>query len=319
MLRSADDGLISPGALVAPLTLSRAQVSAFSTALAPDGVTWAEFGADVPRFNAAGRRLLIEGQRTNLMTTARAPATETVTVTAAAHVLSFVGTGSITLSGVATGTLSGTGATTRVFLSFTPTAGALTLTVAGSVALAQLELGAFASTPILPPAGSPAASTRGTDTLTAPLAALGIGGNGACTLLMSATHTAAIQNALLSVSDGTNNNRLTLRTTLAGNAFVLEGRIAATPIAAVTQVGNPVALGSPWRAALILPGDGSARCVGTAGSTAVLTGGPTSGLSLLRVGSAEGSFVMFGEVAGLSALPVALSDDDAQSRLASLP
>jgi hypothetical protein len=38
----------------------------------------------------------------------------------------------------------------------------------------QLELGPAASTPILPPSGSPGASTRGADLVTASLAALGI-------------------------------------------------------------------------------------------------------------------------------------------------
>ena len=69
-------------------------------------------------------------------------ATQSVTVTAAAHTLAFTGTGTVTLSGTSTaGPLVGTGAGNRVTLTFTPTAGSLTLTVTGSVTLAQLQLG----------------------------------------------------------------------------------------------------------------------------------------------------------------------------------
>lgn len=69
-------------------------------------------------------------------------ATQSVTVTAVAHTLSFYGTGTITLSGASTaGPLVGTGASDRVSLTFTPSAGSLTLTVSGSVTQAQLVLG----------------------------------------------------------------------------------------------------------------------------------------------------------------------------------
>lgn len=67
--------------------------------------------------------------------------TQSVTTVAAQYTLSFTGTGPVTLSGTATGTLTGTGADNRVSLSFTPTAGTLTLTVTGSVTLAMLSFG----------------------------------------------------------------------------------------------------------------------------------------------------------------------------------
>lgn len=73
--------------------------------------------------------------------------TQSVTVVPKTYVLSFQGTGTVTLSGTSTaGPLVGTGASNRVSLSFTPTAGSLTLTVSGSVTSAQLEFGSTAST-----------------------------------------------------------------------------------------------------------------------------------------------------------------------------
>jgi hypothetical protein len=107
--------------------------------------------ADVARFDhdpitGESLGLLIEEARTNLLLNSATLSTQSVTLTAVTRTLSFYGTGSVTLSGVATGTLAGTGAfPSRVTLTFTPTAGSLTLTVTGTVEFAQLESGAFAT------------------------------------------------------------------------------------------------------------------------------------------------------------------------------
>jgi hypothetical protein len=92
------------------------------------------------------RGLLIEEARANSLLNTDLLATQSVTVTAAVRTLSFYGTGTVTLSGTHTAVVSGTGAyPTRTTYSFTPSAGALTLTVTGTVQFAQLELGAFAT------------------------------------------------------------------------------------------------------------------------------------------------------------------------------
>jgi len=79
----------------------------------------------------------------NLLLATAAMATQSLTVTAVAHTLRFSGTGTVTLSGASTaGPLVGTGVGNRVSLTFTPTAGTLTLTVSGNVTEAQLEIGA---------------------------------------------------------------------------------------------------------------------------------------------------------------------------------
>ena len=92
----------------------------------------------------ACKGLLIEESRTNLVFPSDALTTQTRTVTAVAHTLSFYGTGTVVLSGVAIATVTGTGAyPTRTTLTFTPTAGSLIMTVTGSVTQAQLEAGSF--------------------------------------------------------------------------------------------------------------------------------------------------------------------------------
>jgi hypothetical protein len=107
--------------------------------------------------------LLVEEQRSNLLLNSGTLSTQSVTVAAVAHTLSFTGTGTITLTGVSTaGPLvgTGTGEANRVSLTFTPTAGSLTLTVSGTVTNAQLEAGAFQTSYI---ATTGAAVTRSAD------------------------------------------------------------------------------------------------------------------------------------------------------------
>lgn len=111
--------------------------------------------ADLPRFDynpttLVCNGLLIEESRTNLLLNSLingvSLVTQLVTTTAVAHTLSFYGTGTIVLTGTSSATVVGTGAyPSRRTLTFTPTAGVLTVTVTGTVQFAQLELGAFAT------------------------------------------------------------------------------------------------------------------------------------------------------------------------------
>lgn len=89
--------------------------------------------------NATASRPVLSARK-NLLVNTETLATQTRAVRAVEHILSFYGTGTVTLSGVSTaGPLVGTGANDRVYLAFTPTAGNLTLTVSGTVTKAQLE------------------------------------------------------------------------------------------------------------------------------------------------------------------------------------
>lgn len=79
--------------------------------------------------------------KVNLLTGSAALATQSVATAAIPYTLKQTGTGTITLSGTSTaGPLVGPGT-----LTFTPTAGTLTLTVSGSVTEAQLETGSVAT------------------------------------------------------------------------------------------------------------------------------------------------------------------------------
>ena len=98
--------------------------------------------------------ILVEPQRTNLVYPSDIATTQVRAVTAVAHTLSFYGTGSVTLSGAFSGSLAGTGTNNKVSLTFTPTAGNLTLTVSGSVTNWQLEAGSNATSLIKTISGS---------------------------------------------------------------------------------------------------------------------------------------------------------------------
>jgi hypothetical protein len=95
------------------------------------------------QYSTTSGSLLLEPSRTNLLLNSETLSTQSVAVTNVAHTLSFYGTGTIVLSDAHTATLVGTGSTSRVMLTFTPTAGSLTLTVSGDVKNAQLEVGAY--------------------------------------------------------------------------------------------------------------------------------------------------------------------------------
>ena len=119
-----------------------------------DGAEWVNEGV-----------LIESAAATNFLLNSGTLATQSVTVTAVPHTLHFTGTGTVTLTGASTaGPLvgTGTGEENRTSLTFTPTAGSLTLTVSGTVSVAQLEVGSVPTSHI-PTAG--ATATRAAETL----------------------------------------------------------------------------------------------------------------------------------------------------------
>ena len=119
-----------------------------------DGTEWVNEGV-----------LIESAAATNLLLNSGTLATQSVTVTAVPHTLHFTGTGTVTLTGASTaGPLVGTGAgeENRTSLTFTPTAGSLTLTVSGTVTNADLIVGSTLQSHI-PTEG--ATATRAAETL----------------------------------------------------------------------------------------------------------------------------------------------------------
>jgi hypothetical protein len=180
--------------------------------------------ADIPRFDfdpvtLACKGLLIEESKTNVLLNSLLDgtdlATQSVTVTAAARTLSFYGTGQIVLSGAHSATVTGTGAyPTRTTLTFTPTSGTLTLTVTGTVQFAQLELGSFA-TSFIPTAGSQVTRTVDVATMTGTNFSdwyNATEGTFVAWGTQQSENDGISRRGFANISDGTNNNRITMAT-----------------------------------------------------------------------------------------------------------
>jgi hypothetical protein len=189
------------------------------------------------------------------------------------------------------------------------------------VAWPQSEVSAaFASTPILPPIGTPGASTRGADLVSAPLSSLGIGSNGACTVLMtcqfSGLDTTSVQR-LLVLDDGTQNNRIGFQQQSSNQLRVFRTTAGTSTTAAdVTRavVGTQLKIG--------VTVDGAGRVVASVngGAAIAVTGAPTSGLTTLRLGNdVSGAAPFFGAISTMQVIPLVFSDAELQAAVAALP
>jgi hypothetical protein len=180
----------------------------------------------------------------------------------------------------------------------------------------QMEQGDFASSPNLPPAGSPAQSTRAADLLTVPVAAAFPGGAG--TLLLAGLLPQAAVGAdqtLLQIDDGTAGNALLLRNA-AGTGGFLAGRVLAGAVAnAAASAG--MAPGTPFALGLAFDGSGLSLLLRGDSEKALATTMPT-GLTTLRVGGGiGGANALFGEVGELRVLPYRASAAEMALLLAS--
>ena len=183
-----------------------------NAAAAPTAAAYYGARFDYDPVTLAPKGLLIEEQRANLLLNSSLAgtnlATQNVTVTAVAHTLSFYGTGNIVLSGTASATLTGTGAyPTRSTLTFTPTAGTLTLTVTGTVQYAQLEIGSFA-TSFIPTAASQVTRAADVATIQGSNFYSWFNQNEGSIYANSETFSINDSRTVYTISDGTLNNRI---------------------------------------------------------------------------------------------------------------
>jgi hypothetical protein len=185
----------------------------------------------------------------------------------------------------------------------------------------QIEQAPFASTPILPPVGTPGASTRGADIVTASLASLGIPASGTCTVLWSGmlpqSSPAGLDQTLLTLSDGTDSNRIRLRNTSGGNSIV-GGRVTGGSAADAATVGT-MTPGTPFRAGLTHNGAGRAAFSVNGGAAQAVTGAPTAFTNLHLGNNVSGTAPMFGQTAYLRVIPDAVPDETLAALVAAMP
>jgi len=276
-------------------------------------------GMPVFEFDAAGRSLgyRSEPSRTNLILNSATMATQSATVTAQVYTLSFTGTGTVTRSGVSTGALVGTGAANRVSVSFTPTAGSLTMTVSGSVTNAQLEAGPSPTSYI---ATTGSAATRPADILTLPAAAAAdvlnpAQGTFVAEFTLNGLPAAGAFQFVFAYSNGTGNELLLLRVQ-AGSLYIYV--VAGGAQKAEINLGA-VAVGQRYRVAIgYSTTQVRASLNGGAISGGTPFGSPALGLwDRLEVGSSANASFLNGHIAQLYAYPRLLTDAEliAVSRL----
>lgn len=262
----------------------------------------------------AARGLLIEEARTNLLLNSATLSTQNVTVTAVAHTLSFYGTGTVTLSGASTaGPLVGGGAyPTRSTLTFTPSAGTLTLTVTGTVQNAQLEVGGFA-TSWVPTTG--ASATRAADVATIATSAFPFNASAGSIYAEYSRITAAKTGFVYSLDNGTAAERIAVRidgVTAVPTFSLRTGSVEQSSIASSAQVADTVyktAFG--WAA-----NDLAAAVDGSLAGTDVSAAIPT-GLSGLGVGwHAASAETLNGHIRSLSYYPRRITNAELQARTA---
>ena len=248
------------------------------------------------------RGILIEGARTNLFLNSAVGVTQSVTVAAVAHTLSFRGTGTITLTGTSTaGPLVGSGANTRVTLTFTPTAGSLTLTVSGSVTNVQLEEGAFVSSWI-PTAGT--SVTRNAEILT--VSSPGVSFPLSLFALFESAADTGVGQVIFEVDDNTNNERATLRLAIGlPNAIMADGGVVQSNI----SIGSALAVGSTAKlAGRFNTNDAQAARDGTLGTADTVATLPTTP-TLIRFGEiASGGTSAYGYIRRAAIFNSALTD-----------
>lgn len=203
------------GSLDPRITVSRASGKTYfdsSGAIQLAAANTAYFDYDPATLTARG--LLIEEARINALRNSLLDgtnlSTQSVGMPATTFTLSFYGTGTITLSGASTaGPLVGTGMSTRVSLTFTPSVGLVTFTVSGTVKWANLEVGSFA-TSFIPTAGSPA--TRAADIVSMTGTNFSDWFNSAEGTFVAEYKAEAFASAarIFGTSDGTNANRISM-------------------------------------------------------------------------------------------------------------
>lgn len=228
------------------------------------------------------RGLLLEESRTNLLLNSAVLSTQAVTTAALPTTLSFYGTGTVTLSGTSTaGPLVGTGPfPARVSLTFTPTAGALTATVTGSVLDAQIETG--------PTATSYIPTTGATVTRTADNASMPWPVSYPFTLVGEAM-VPALQpvnsEGLAVLTDGTVANRVFIRAT--GNTALGSmgaGFVVGGVTTAMASTVNTLTIGAPFSVRVAATALAGLTVTGNGGAPVTAAGAGPVGLNLLTFG-----------------------------------
>ncbi|UPG71978.1 hypothetical protein MVG78_15780 [Roseomonas gilardii subsp. gilardii] len=205
-------------------------------------------------------------------------------------------------------TAGGTTSIVPSVLAYVPSGVGMDFTL--RVSLPQMEQAGFATTPVLPPAGSRAAQARAADqVLRQPAGGYGSAGTVLVAASIPQASPAGVPQGLWQIDDGTDANRLILRNT--GTALTAEIERGGASGAVMTLGG--IAPGTAFRAGFAwAPGSQSACMAGGSVQTAAAT--LPAGLARLLPGHGSGSWnrALNGSVRLLQYLPARLPDTQLQ-------
>ncbi len=172
-----------------------------------------------------------------------------------------------------------------------------------------IEQAPFPTTPPLP--ATSGVATRLVESLSAPLSDLGIAPSGACTIIgtfMLPQLPLNNPSGLLHADDGLTANRYFIRCSTLGQLQLVRTTAGANSGALVFGTVVP---GAPFRVAVSVDGTGRAAASASGGAVFAQTGGPTTGLTTLRIGIEAGNFApLNGYAKRLSYLPRPTADAD---------
>jgi hypothetical protein len=185
----------------------------------------------------------------------------------------------------------------------------------------QLEQAAFASTPIIPPIDTPGASTRGADLVSASLSDLGVGGNGACTVLWTGripqNAPASADQAIFQLDTGATTDRHFVFNAAGGATIQLVCQVSGSTVGSGTA--GTMTAGTLFRLGLSADGAGRVALCFNGATPVAVTGAASSALTRLLVGTGTGSDEMFGETTRFAVLPFAMPDAELQAAVAAFP
>jgi hypothetical protein len=274
-------------------------------------------GINLTQATTANKPLVRRGMLNELLNSAT-PATQSVTCIAAPYTLALYGTGNVVLSGTGAGTLTGTGASDLVVLNFTPTAGSVTFTKAGTVSSFGLFKGTWTAAQILAEGGIPTTTATAASSPTSgkywwsfdgsndSLLSGNLGITTACTIVVAGRVNSLAATQFLFGEDATGLGFYIQNT----DGVVIASKNGTAQL--VNSTGSPATAGVPFvltfrlssGTAVIRRNGVQIATAATALTFAATTGG--------RIGTnfAGTSYPLGGALGWVVALPVALSDAD---------
>jgi len=273
-------------------------------------------GINLTQATTANKPLVRRGML-NLLLNSATPATQSVTCIAAPYTLALYGTGNVVLSGTGAGTLTGTGASDLVVLNFTPTAGSVTFTKAGTVSSFGLFKGTWTAAQILAEGGIPTTTATAASNPSAgkywwsfdgsndSMLSGNLGITNACTIVIAGRVNAAIGSYQVLLGEAANGVELVINN-LGRVYFSNTVTVMAITSGAVIVAGVPFVITmrlSAGTAVIRLNG------VQVASAASAVTFAAVTGA---RIGTSFNgtSYPLGGALGWVVALPVALSDAD---------